>query len=65
MDERTRTLIDTLEREHALSLSDYAYMIEHRSARSAQLLAEKAVAARRTNYGNAFYVRGLIEITNI
>ena len=60
-----RTLIDKLTAEHSLSLAEYEYLIANYRAETAALLAGQAVAARRAIYGNAVYVRGLIEISNI
>ncbi len=58
-------LIEKLESHHSLSLSQYAFLIRHYSEEAALLLAEKAVALRKRFYGNAVYVRGLIEFSNI
>lgn len=46
-------------------MSEYEYLIEKRSDEAAGMLAEKAVEIRKHIYGNAVYVRGLIEISNI
>lgn len=64
MDSRVFSLINQLEAQHSLSLSDYTYLIECRSDAAAALLAEKAVKVRQKIYGRAVYVRGLIEISN-
>lgn len=58
-------LIDRLEKEHSLSLEEYKYLIEHRTPESAEYIAKKAVDQRQKVYGNAVYIRGLIEISNI
>lgn len=58
-------LINKLEKEHSLSLAEYEYLIKNRNEQTARLLAEKAVEARRSVYGNDVYIRGLIEISNI
>lgn len=58
-------LIDKLERENSLSESEYARLIAQRTAEAADILASKAVAIRQKHYGNAVYIRGLIEISNI
>ena len=44
MTDRTRELIDRLEREHSLSEAEYAELIINRDAEAAKLLAEKAAA---------------------
>ena len=58
-------LIDKLTAEHSLSLAEYEYLIANYHAETAALLAQQAVAVRQAIYGNAVYVRGLIEISNI
>lgn len=65
MTDRLESLIQTLAEEHSLSLSDYVYLIENRCAEAARLLAGLAVKIRKEIYGNAVFVRGLIEISNI
>ncbi len=58
-------LINKLEKERSLTLSEYEYLITNRTEESARILAEKAVAVRKKIYGNDVYIRGLIEISNI
>ncbi len=58
-------LINKLEKEQSLSLAEYEYLIKNRNEQTARLLAEKAVKARKSVYGNAVYIRGLIEISNV
>ncbi|MBR5156340.1 MAG: [Clostridia bacterium] len=65
MDKKVLMLIEKLEKEHSLSLSDYKYLIENLTDEVIALLAEKAVAARKKIYKNCVYIRGLIEISNI
>lgn len=60
-----RDLIDKLATCHSLSPEEYRRLIDHRTAESAQYLAELAVAESRRIYGNEVYIRGLIEISNI
>lgn len=57
-------LIDKLEREHSLSLAEYQALIDNRTPKLAEELARRAVAVRRKIYGNAVFIRGLIEISN-
>ncbi len=57
-------LIEKLEREHSLSLSEYQALIDNRTPDLAEELARRAVAARQAVYGNTVYIRGLIEISN-
>ena len=65
MAERIFTLIDKLVSEHSLSLEEYKFLVANRTAEAADRLRELAVSARRAVYGNAVYIRGLIEISNI
>lgn len=65
MNEKMRTLIEKLESEKSLSLSEYQYLIDNRDEESRELLKEKADKARRSVYGNKVFIRGLIEISNI
>jgi len=64
MDQHMMRLIDRLERERSLSVDEYEYLIGNRTAESAELLRSRAEAVRRSVYGNAVYVRGLIEISS-
>ncbi len=57
-------LIDKLEREHSLSLSEYQTLIDNRTPELAEELAKRAVRVRQEIYGNTVYIRGLIEISN-
>lgn len=57
-------LVKELAAGRSLSLTEYEFLIENRCSESAALLAEKAVKVRKEIYGNAVYVRGLIEISN-
>lgn len=58
-------LIDKLEREHSLSLTEYEYLLENRSKEATEYLRKKAENVRKSIYGNAVFIRGLIEISNI
>ncbi len=58
-------LLDKLEREHTLSLSEYETLIQAFSPQTALIAAQKADAVRRQVYGNAVFIRGLIEVSNI
>ena len=61
---RARELIDLLEARRKLSLEEYAQLVSLYSPEIAAYAAEKAVRARKRVYGNAVFVRGLIEIGN-
>ena len=58
-------LADRLAEEQALSHEEYVALIDGRTPEITAYLAELAVARRRTVYGNAVYIRGLIEVSNI
>lgn len=64
MNSRVRALIDRLSAEQGLSEAEYAELIRARDDAAAALLAERAVAVRRTVYSDAVYIRGLIEVSN-
>ncbi len=65
MTERVSRLINGLAQTRRLTLEEYQELIDSRNPETAQALAERAVAERKNIYGNAVYVRGLIEISNI
>ncbi len=58
-------LIDKLAETHSLSEEEYSALIESRTPEAAGYAAGRAVAVRKSIYGNAVFVRGLIEISNI
>ncbi|MBE6795549.1 MAG: [FeFe] hydrogenase H-cluster radical SAM maturase HydE [Ruminococcaceae bacterium] len=58
-------LIDKLEREHSLSLAEYEFLLENRNEETTEYLRKKAENIRKSIYGNAVFIRGLIEISNI
>ncbi len=64
MDEKMLRLIETLEKERSLSIDEYEYLIGRRTEESTELLRAKAESVRKQAYGNAVYVRGLIEISS-
>lgn len=60
-----KSLINTLERQHILDKSEFVELIKNfENQEISDYLFEKAVAIRQKHYGNAVYVRGLIEISN-
>lgn len=65
MNKQLVVLIEKLIYEHQLSATEYEYLIENRTEKSAEYLAEQAVKVRKAVYGNTVYIRGLIEISNI
>ncbi len=58
------SLVDKLENGRSLSKEEFAFLIENRDEESAEYLFEKARKLRNKIYGNAVYIRGLIEFTN-
>ena len=58
-------LIDKLAKSHSLTLEEYRYLIDHRTPEAAEKLAALAVKVRQEIYGNAVFIRGLIEVSNI
>ena len=58
-------LIQKLAQGGSLSEAEYQDLIEHRTERSAQTLAELADRTRRAHYGTDIYIRGLVEISSI
>ena len=65
MDNKLLSIIDKLTETHSLSLEEYEYLIDHRDEEAAAILAERAEKIRKDIYGNAVYIRGLIEVSNI
>ena len=64
MTEDVRRLIDRLDGGETLTEADFQRLLEGSDEASDALLREKAVAKRRAVYGNAVFVRGLIEISS-
>ena len=64
MTERIRELIARLEREQRLTEAEYAELVRDRDEEAAKLLAARADEKRKAVFGNAVYVRGLIEISS-
>ena len=60
-----KDLIDRLEQAHSLSPEEFIALIDGRSPDVSSYLFERARSVRRRYYGNAVYIRGLIEFTNI
>nr|WP_297172655.1 [FeFe] hydrogenase H-cluster radical SAM maturase HydE [uncultured Agathobaculum sp.] len=65
MNNSIRELIDQLEQTHSLTHTEYAELIDSRTAEAASYLAGKARRACQGIYGDAVYIRGLIEVSNI
>lgn len=61
---RAYQLIDKLEKEHSLGLSEYEFLIESENDALRMYCANKAKKYAQSIYGNSIYVRGLIEVGN-
>ena len=64
MTEDVRKLIRRLDRGDRLTEAEFLRLLEAADEESDALLRERAVAKRKAVYGNAIFVRGLIEIGN-
>ena len=58
-------LLDKLEQQHKLSLTEYEYLVKNRSADAMLYAAEKARNICYSIYGNLVFIRGLIEFSNL
>ena len=58
-------LIDRLAAEHKLSKEEYLVLLTDCGTKEAAYLAQKAREEKERHYGNAVFIRGLIEISNI
>ena len=65
MDKKLLRLIKKLNKKHSLTKKEYRYLIENRTDKSAELLADNARKIKTEIYGNTVFIRGLIEISNI
>ena len=63
--DRILSLIEKLEAEHSLTLSEYEELVKGYTPEYAAVLAEKADRVRRSVYSNHVYIRGLIEVGNV
>lgn len=61
--EKSKELIDRLNKNHILEKEEYLYLIKNRDI-SSEYLFEKARNTRNKIYGKKIYIRGLIEFTN-
>ena len=59
-----KALVEKLERERVLSREEFVQLLDGADEAAAILLREKATACRQKVYGQAVYLRGLIEFTN-
>ncbi len=59
-----KRLIDKLRNTQNLTREEWTNLIENRTQEAADYLFEQARKVREEHYGNAVYIRGLIEFTN-
>lgn len=59
------SLAEKLTLTHSLTTDEYKKLIEFRNEETADYLAKKADAVRKSVYGNKVFTRGLIEISNV
>ena len=59
-----KAIIDKLHQEHTLSLEEYRSLLLCEDAETLSYLQEKAQQTALSHFGNAVYIRGLIEISN-
>lgn len=64
MDNSVMLLVEKLAEHQSLELFEYRKLIEKRTPEASALLAKRAVEVRKKIYGNAVFIRGLIEIGN-
>lgn len=61
---KEKQLIDRLEKEGCLEKEEFKHLIDNRTPELCEYLFEKARKIRHLYYGDAVYIRGLIEFTN-
>ena len=64
MEAQLLDIIEKLEQNHALSVQEYALLLNMRTPETAAELARRAVAVRKHVYGTSVFMRGLIEISS-
>ena len=62
--EKYRELIDRLAKNQDLENDELAFLIDHRTEKSAAYLAEQAQKVAVEQFGHQIYIRGLIEFTS-
>ena len=65
MIDKIKKLIEKLQNEGSLALSEYEFLVSNRTDEAADVVRQRAVEIRKKYYGNDVYIRGLIEISNI
>ena len=64
MSEKTKNLIDKLNKNKGLSIDEYKCIIDDYDDDDFEYAKNLADNARKQIYGNKVYIRGLIEISN-
>lgn len=59
-----KSLIDKLEINHTLSKEEFVQLIRNHTSEDAQYLFERAQCLRQKYFGNAVFLRGLIEVSS-
>lgn len=57
-------LIDCLQKERMLTAEEFCFLIDSQSPESEAYLSQQASRIRREHFGDAVYLRGLIEVTS-
>ncbi len=65
MNKHIKDIIDKLISTHSLTETEYKELIDGRNDEIALILQKEAVRLRKEIYGNAVFIRGLIEVSNI
>lgn len=65
MNKYIKDIIDKLISTHSLTETEYKELIDGRNDEIALILQKEAVRLRKEIYGNAVFIRGLIEVSNI
>jgi len=64
MSKRVKELIEKLNIQKSLSLDEYEILVTDFDSDDAEFAKETAVGIRKSVYGNAVFIRGLIEVSN-
>ena len=60
-----KLLIEKLIKDHSLTLDEYRNLVEAFSKEALEYISPFALETKKAQFGNAIYIRGLIEISNI
>ncbi|MBQ7399872.1 MAG: [Clostridia bacterium] len=59
-----KDLIEKLNTQKSLTLEEYFFILDNYTEKDAEFAKKLAVQIRKSVYGNAIYIRGLIEVSN-